>query len=235
MTHDSERGPADDGGALPHDESHERLVAAVLTGDLARDDDAARTLQRCDVCRERLLRLERVTGLLDEAGVERREILDDAVERPRATAAARRGRPVLWAAAAALLAVALLYAPVSTCAAGQPPAGPNPNLLLGADDPQAGQVAPQGEVDAFAEFRWPAAELLLDERFVVEVFEERDDGGLAAAPLAVSEPLEAGSWIPEGEQAAAIDRCRRIQWKVLVRDLVTREQRTVFWVLAWRP
>lgn len=229
MTGDPEQRPGNAGGAARHTERHEEWIAAVMTGDLARDSAEVTQLRQCEVCCERLRRLERLTGLLDNAGDERRAILDTAVQRPNTTT--RRRWPLLCAAAAALLAVAI-YLPLRGCDSDPGTGEPNPNLLLGGSHPQAAQITPQGEVESFAAFRWPALQLALDERYVVEVFEESEGGSLSPTPIATSGALTTNSWRPSGDSVARIRSCRSIQWKVLVRNLVTKQDEPEFQVMA---
>jgi hypothetical protein len=219
-----------------HDAEHERVLEELMTGQMLPDDPAAVLLRQCADCRERLQRLQRVTNLLDTAGSERRAILDEAVERRGPTRARptttmpRRRRPILVAAAAVLVAAALLYVPMRGCADSRP----GDNTLLGPGSTGTEGYSPRGEAKEFTPFRWPAQELMLDEAYVIQVFEVDASGAPSPQPIAESKELQVSSWTPEGAELARVQACVRIQWRVVVRNLATGAPRPLQPVEAHR-
>ena len=207
-----------------HDAEHERVLEELMTGQMRPDDPAAVALRQCADCRDRLQRLQRVTSLLDAAGSERRAILDEAIEKrdpARAqltTNKARRRWPIVVAAAAVLVAAALLYVPMRGCADGRP----GDNTLLGPGDAEMDGYSPRGEVTEFTPFSWPKQELMLDEAYVIQVFEVDANGAPSPQPIAESKELQVLSWTPEGAELARVQACVRIQWRVVVMNLATK-------------
>ena len=223
-----------DGGETPdaHDPRHEELLTAVLTGDIAPGAGEAVEIDRCPVCAVRLRRMREVTGMLDAAGVEHRQILDEVLA-PQAQPRSRPPRRTRWpllAAAAAVLAICATIVPFRGCAGERRV----DDRLLG---PEAAEgFAPSGIVPAgepWGPFSWPDPGVL-DPRYVVEVFGVDAAGTRSADPIARSEPLSGPRWLPTTEQQARLLRWDRIAWSVVVRDHTTGKPARMREVRAWR-
>ena len=202
-----------------HDPRHEEVLAAVLAGDLAADAGPAGDLVRCPICAERLQRLGQLQGLLDDAGIESRAVMD-ALREPDAPPAPHRWRRLpLLAGAAALLGICLAVLPMRSC--DRQPDG-NQNLEL---KPDSNGFKPSGEVPAGAgwgPFQWRADKSALEARYVVRVHRVEPDGSVSADPVVESPRLVELQWQPDDADRVRLQQCDRIVWMVLVEDMATR-------------
>jgi hypothetical protein len=209
------------GDPAGHEPRHEQLLESMLVDGPPAPDDAD-TLARCPICSTRLARLRAVAGMLDTAGVEYRLVRDESLGPPLPGSPHRGPRPVRrvlpWvAAAAALLALCLVFVPSRGCAGTRAP----DDGLLG-PEPVPG-FSPSGVVPggaAWGPFSWPEV-AVLDPRYVVEVFGVDGAGVRTTDPIVSSKRLSTTQWMPGPAEQASLQRWDRIRWSVVVSDPVT--------------
>lgn len=226
----------------PHDDATDELLAAVVAGDVERDDPrvAALPLER----RQQLDALLRMQERLDEAADDERALLDEVDGVADGAATARAGPVVLpgprrlastfWLRAAGVTAVAagllLLVQSLFPPEPGAPPGGGSLGSgQLGAEV-AIELLAPRGAVDSFAPFQWRLADAPPLARYVLVIWD-----GSGPAPDSGGRPLlerevDATQWSPAaGDPPLPL----RIAWRVDLRPLDGARQRGPV-ETAWR-
>lgn len=212
-----------------HDPEHERVLTAILSGDLPSDGaEAVRLRSECDACRRELLELQDLSVDLDAAGVAQRGILagsrgrnaaheafarsvvqgeiDAAAALPRGVERRRRWWWLVALSVAAAAAVLLVMERPPEREAGRA----EQSILLGEG---LDCLAPLGAVEELEAFRWSAEGLPPGGHFELRIWGATPEG---LEELRVSElDLHGTEWLRPPSMDLGIGRLR---WSVELWD-----------------
>lgn len=208
-----------------HPAAHEKILSAILAGDLDLDDERARTLiEECATCRESL-EIPELADRLDAARAIRQEVLaeadaiDDApgladVERvllAQGRGSRRSSHGITFGMAAAALLLLVLWLARGYIFDGGVAPPHRGEILIG--DHEIRAVAPLGKVEDFVEFRW---EFDLPRTGVFEVIVYDGTSGKKGEEIGRSGELDEPFWRPPVAESSGWKNA--ILWEVQAFD-----------------